>query len=239
MYTKNQALNYLKGMKGRYIDFDNFYGMQCMDVSVDYAYRISGGSVRLWGNACDIYRNKFPEGWVIQKYYKGYVPPVGAIVQFGGGFYSSYGHTGIVWDNSGGSSYFTILEQNWDGRADSPAKLRTDYYNNVLYFVIPPMLVEKEKPTRYTAPLGKSFKGKVLPSFLNWSEEPRCYARAGSCGVRIAVRKGKPGAYRFEQTDETYPPGTLFTVYEVSNGWARIYAPHNNGWIQHNRLIVD
>ena len=34
----------------------------------------------------------------------------------------------LVWDNSGGTKSFTILEQNFDRKANSPAKLREDDY---------------------------------------------------------------------------------------------------------------
>ena len=46
------------------------------------------------------------------------------------------GHTGLVWDNSGGTNTFTILEQNYDGNANTPAKLREDDYTGLTHFIV-------------------------------------------------------------------------------------------------------
>ena len=48
-----------------------------------------------------------------------------------------WGHTGLVWDNSGGTKSFTILEQNFDSKANSPAKLREDDYTGLTHFIVP------------------------------------------------------------------------------------------------------
>lgn len=143
--AQQKALAYMRSLKGKAIDFDGAYGLQCMDVSVDYAHHISGGKLRLAGNANNIHNNSFPPGWELIPYRKGYIPPVGSIVEFGGGFFSGYGHTGLVWDNSGGADSFTILEQNWDSRANTPAKLREDKFQYVKYFLIPPMFTDKAR----------------------------------------------------------------------------------------------
>ena len=47
------------------------------------------------------------------------------------------GHTGLVWDNSGGTKSFTILEQNFDSNANTPAKLREDDYTGLTHFIVP------------------------------------------------------------------------------------------------------
>ena len=47
------------------------------------------------------------------------------------------GHTGLVWDNSGGTNTFTILEQNYDGNANTPPKLREDDYTGLTHFIVP------------------------------------------------------------------------------------------------------
>ena len=53
------------------------------------------------------------------------------------GIYREWGHTGLVWDNSGGTNTFTILEQNYDGNANTPAKLREDDYTGLTHFIVP------------------------------------------------------------------------------------------------------
>ena len=47
------------------------------------------------------------------------------------------GHTGLVWDNSGGTNTFTILEQNYDGNANTTPKLREDDYTGLTHFIVP------------------------------------------------------------------------------------------------------
>ena len=52
------------------------------------------------------------------------------------GIYREWGHTGLVWDNSGGTNTFTILEQNYDGNANT-RKLREDDYTGLTHFIVP------------------------------------------------------------------------------------------------------
>ena len=40
--------------------------------------------------------------------------------------------------NGGNTSQFQILEQNFDGLANSPAKLRWDNYSGLTHFIVPP-----------------------------------------------------------------------------------------------------
>lgn len=166
--AQQKALSYMRSLKGKAIDFDGAYGLQCMDVSVDYAFHISNGKFRLTGNASNIHNNPLPPGWELVPYRRGYVPPLGAIVEFGGGFFSSMGHTGLVWDNSGGSESFTILEQNWDSKANSPAKLREDKFQYVRYFLIPPMFTDKAR-AKAKAQAGKGGGGGSLSSLAKYN----------------------------------------------------------------------
>ena len=115
-------------LKGKFVDFDNRWAYQCMDLAVDYVYHITNGKVRMWGNAKDSILNIFPKGWKIVKNTPDYVPPVGAIGVCTYGIYQRYGHIYLVWDNSGGTNTQTVLEQNFDGNADTPAKLRVDNF---------------------------------------------------------------------------------------------------------------
>ena len=39
-------------------------------------------------------------------------------------------------------------------------------------------------------------------------------------------------------TNEEYKPGDVFYVYEIRDGWARVYSPSNNGYVWYERLIV-
>ncbi|HDG6094766.1 TPA: CHAP domain-containing protein, partial [Staphylococcus aureus] len=44
--------------------------------------------------------------------------------------------------------------------------------------------------------------------------------------------------YRFEVGQAVYAPGTLIYVFEIIDGWCRIYWNNHNEWIWHERLIV-
>lgn len=46
---------------GRYVDFDGYYGAQCMDLVQEYAKEL--GLPRFYGNAKDV-ANQYPAGWV-------------------------------------------------------------------------------------------------------------------------------------------------------------------------------
>ena len=46
-------------LKGKFVDFDNRWAYQCMDLAVDYVYHITNGKVRMWGNAKDSILNIF------------------------------------------------------------------------------------------------------------------------------------------------------------------------------------
>ncbi|MGL4010021.1 N-acetylmuramoyl-L-alanine amidase, partial [Staphylococcus nepalensis] len=57
-----EAIEYMHSLKGQYVDFDNMYGMQCMDLVVDFAHNVTNG-FRLWGNAKDLTWVALPKGW--------------------------------------------------------------------------------------------------------------------------------------------------------------------------------
>ena len=46
-----------------------------------------------------------PKGWKVVRNTRDYVPPICAIAIYTEGVYSRYGHTGLVWDNSGGTKH--------------------------------------------------------------------------------------------------------------------------------------
>lgn len=218
-----------------------------MDVSVDYAYKITNGAVRLWGNACDIARNNLPEGWEIVRNTPEYIPPIGAIIQYGGGYFSSYGHTALVWDNSGGTEYITVLEQNWDSLASSPAKLRTEYYKHIQYFIIPPMIAGNTIDSTKAKPVKPKFKAPdktvksitKIPKTLKWSRKVKFKAVSDEYGVTVAKRVGTSGNYKYILTNISYQPEQVFYVYQVQNGWARVYSADSNYWVWHERLKVQ
>ena len=49
--------------------------------------------------------NAMPKGWKVVKNTRNYVPPICAIAVYTEGIYREWGHTGLVWDNSGGTKH--------------------------------------------------------------------------------------------------------------------------------------
>ncbi|MGD6772445.1 N-acetylmuramoyl-L-alanine amidase [Staphylococcus simulans] len=135
--TQNQINNIVNGYLGKYIDFDGYYAYQCMDLAVAYVYDLTDGATRMWGNAKDAPKNSFPKGWKVIRNEASTVPKKGWIAVWTTGIYSTYGHIGIVY-NGGNTSQLQVLEQNYDGLANSPAKLRWDNYAGLTHFIIPP-----------------------------------------------------------------------------------------------------
>lgn len=235
-----KAINYMYSLKGKYVDFDLKYQYQCMDLAVDYVYYITNGTIRLWGNAKDSILNVFPKGWKIVKNTTNYVPPVGAIGVATTGIYQQYGHIYLVWDNSGGTVTQTVLEQNFDGNANTPAKLRVDNFYGTTHYIIPPFVegnydvneikevtVRKAQPTKNT---------KRVPYNMTWSKTPKYIAKADSAGATICedVKNGY-----MKKTNLVYKAGySPFYVYEVREGWARVYSESSNYWVWHERLII-
>lgn len=139
---------------GKWIDFDGYYAYQCMDLAVDYTYKLTDGKTRLWGNAKDAINNKLPEGWKIVRNEPSTVPKKGWIAVWTTGVYAKYGHIGIVY-NGGDTNYFQVAEQNFDGLANSPVKLRWDNYTGLTHFIVPPVAKSPNK-TVSKAPAKKS-----------------------------------------------------------------------------------
>lgn len=236
-----EAIEYMHSLKGQYVDFDKMYAMQCMDLVVDYAYNVTNG-FRLWGNAKDLTWVALPKGWKLVKNTPSYIPPIASIAVYTEGIYKQWGHTGLVWDNSGGTNTFTILEQNYDGNADTPAKLREDDYSGLTHFIVPDFAddsvdlttignVKPKAPSK-----GQSLKlNSVPPKKLTWSNQPYFKAVADNAGATIC----RPNHNNvMVLTNEVYGQGDVFYIYEIRDGWARVYSPSNDGFVWYERLRI-
>ena len=235
------AIEYMHSMKGQYIDFDDEYAYQCVDVITDFVHHVTKG-VRFWGNAKDLINNVMPKGWKVVKNTPNYIPPVTSIAVYTEGIYSKWGHTGLVWDNSGGTETFTILEQNFDSLANSPAKLRVDDYSGLTHFIVPDFAddsvdltdISKVKPKKTKS--GKALElNSIPPKNLTWSNQAYFKAVADNEGVTIC----RPNHNNvMTLTSEGYGQGDIFYVYEIRDGWARVYSPSNDGYVWHERLRI-
>ncbi|MBN6755853.1 N-acetylmuramoyl-L-alanine amidase [Staphylococcus saprophyticus] len=236
------AIEYMHSLKGQYIDFDNAWAYQCADLVVDFVDHVTNG-VRFWGNAKDLHIvNSMPKGWKVVENTRDYIPPITAIAIYTTGIYREYGHTGLVWDNSGGTSSFTILEQNYDGNANSPAKLRTDNYSGLTHFIVPDFAddsvdltdIKPVKPKETTQGTALQLNA-IPPKKLTWSNQPYFKAVADNAGATIC----RPNHNNvMVLTNEVYGQGDVFYVYEIRDGWARVYSASNNGYVWYERLRI-
>ena len=91
---------------GTGVDYDKRYGYQCADVTCYGIYEYFG--TRLWGNAIDLLRSAEAAG--LQVVYGAQYPKAGwfFVKNFVAGDGVNYGHTGLVYEDSDGSTIKTI-----------------------------------------------------------------------------------------------------------------------------------
>jgi len=103
-YTSDDAINWLWSKEGQAIDYDGYYGAQCVDLAMAYYKYLIGWNVG--GNGCDYATNTLPSGWVRTK---GGKPQKGDILVYAGG--TEAGHVAIyesdyiTWHQNVGGQY--------------------------------------------------------------------------------------------------------------------------------------
>lgn len=132
------AQDFFNKYNNKGIDFDKFYGFQCMDLAEQYNKEVVGAP-RLGGNAADVWNN-YPKGHYdrIANTPNG-VPQKGDIVIWSKAL-NGFGHIAVF--NSGNVMTFTSFDQNWP--TGSVCHLQNHNYNYVLGWLRPKKLV---KPT--------------------------------------------------------------------------------------------
>ncbi|MGN1328721.1 MAG: CHAP domain-containing protein [Eubacterium sp.] len=88
--TSDEAVKWAASKVGTSIDYDGYYGAQCVDFIMEY-YDYLGGEIS-GGNAVDYATNDLPEGWTRTK---GGAPQKGDILIYAGGTDQYYGHVAI------------------------------------------------------------------------------------------------------------------------------------------------
>lgn len=250
--TQAQALNWAHSIyKKGGTAYQNPYGKQCMALAVHYCVTLSG--FRPWGNAIAFASMALPADYTRIKNVASTRPRKGDLVVWAYGSYSTYGHVGIVTDPDpdGNLMTFVSLDQNWYNASltvGSPPSYVKHNYSGVWGFIRPKFATAKkatqatnkaqQKVSQATKKVGSLEVGKVPPSKYTWSKTRLFKAKADSEGVTINARSGGKGNYSWNNTNTTYPAGTVFWVYEVLNGWCRIYNNSYNGWVWHERLRI-
>lgn len=140
--TTNDAVAWMNEHEGWYIDFDNAYGGQCVDVPMRYCHDLFGWNPG--GNACDYRSNYLPDGWQRFQYSAGMIPQPGDIVVYqpnwGDPIWTGeFGHVGLVYSAS--ASGMVTMEQN-TGEGDPYGGTRVRKldrsYGGVWGFIRPP-----------------------------------------------------------------------------------------------------
>ncbi|MDR0798240.1 MAG: CHAP domain-containing protein [Dysgonamonadaceae bacterium] len=137
--TQQQVINDLNGRVGQCIDWDGYYGCQCVDLTMFVCNTYWGFSPN--GNAVDYRSMNLPSGWQRIQYSSGFVPEPGDIfIGLGGPFNATYGHIGVV-ESASGANMWTF-EQNGGANSSlsngSPLAKHTRSYSGVWGIIRPP-----------------------------------------------------------------------------------------------------
>lgn len=105
--TSTDAVNWANAQVGKSLDYDKWYGAQCVDY-IKYYYNYLGVTP-VNGNGCDYATNSLPTGWQRIKYYSGFSAKPGDIAVWTYAS-SAYGHVAIVTNADKNIMY--VNEQN-------------------------------------------------------------------------------------------------------------------------------
>ena len=254
MKTQKQVVDYIKSLEGKGWDYDNAFGWQCFDTANYHANFAMGMSLAGEGAKDIPYWNDFTGKADLYNNTPEFLAQPGDIVvwtspTFGGG----YGHVASV--ISATLNTITVVEQNWLGGGLSKTEVatkRSHSYDPSMVFIRPKYakgVTSTSKPTA-TKPVTKPkapatannssgtkaiVKGKVPPKTLANSKGAYFRAKADKYGVNICKLQGG----KYYPTGEVYQAGyNQFYIFEVKNGWARVYSNGNNGWVWFERLRV-
>lgn len=233
-----EAVAYINKLEGKGWDFDGVYGWQCFDL-VNYYWKYVTNHSLAGASAKDIpTKNDFKGYATIYK-----EPKVGDVAVFNADYGYGHGHTSIVTkvDKSG----FESLDQNWyDGGSEKKEVAQRVYHkhDDNIVFIRPhyeDKVPEQEKvikPKGTATTKGELKVGSIPPKDISNSKNAYFRAKADSAGVSIC--KLKDGKYY--PTNEVYQPGySQFYIFEIKDGWARVYSNTNNGWVWYERLRIE
>lgn len=117
---------------GKGIDFDNYYGFQCMDLAEQYNKEVVG-AIKIAGNAKDAWVNYDKTKYDRIKNTPSGIPQKGDIVIWGAMPGNPYGHIAIF--DNGDIMKFISLDQNWP--VGTITHLQPHNYNYVLGWLHP------------------------------------------------------------------------------------------------------
>ena len=143
---------------GKLVDFDGFYGGQCMDVYQQYNKEVVGGP-HIPANAYEVW-DRYPTDFYhrIDNAPEG-VPQKGDVVIWNRNTGGGYGHIAVF--SEGDANSFISFDQNWP--VGSVCHLQSHNYNNVIGWLTPKNLPQP-------LPIF-SDQTKISAALLNWPED--------------------------------------------------------------------
>jgi hypothetical protein len=124
---------FIKKYKGKTIDFDGYYGGQCVDLYRQYCKEVLNFAQNpLVVGACDIWDNFIESNFTAIKNTPKGLPKPGDIMIWGKGI-GKYGHVGIFLD--GDLNTFSSFDQNFP--SGSPCKIVKHNYKHLIGWLTP------------------------------------------------------------------------------------------------------
>lgn len=121
---------FVKKYKGKGVDFDKAYGVQCFDLANQFNRDVVGCGMFTGLYAKQIYEDfdkQAVKGYFTKiKNTPSFVPKKGDIVVWGGSLNGGIGHVAIA-TGEGNTKYFYSYDQNWTGRNDPCTKIKHNY----------------------------------------------------------------------------------------------------------------
>lgn len=161
MATDNDIIQFAENLANARIgtDADGSWGTQCVDLPNSISINFFGRA--LWGNAIDLLNSAAAAGYEVEYNQEGNLdsrPRRGAVFVMDATYIAghSYGHTGLVIEDSDGYTMRTI-EQNIDGNADSlyvggPARYNTRNFDGIVGWFYFPTDNQSQPPAPTPAP---------------------------------------------------------------------------------------
>ncbi len=121
---------FVKTYKGKRIDYDKAYGVQCVDLAKLYIDKVLGIKPQSIGNA-EAYWNRYETLNYLKsnfekiENYPAFIPKKGDIAVWGLK-HNKWGHIAIC-DGEGTTSYFYSYDENWGGRGQGMTRIKHSY----------------------------------------------------------------------------------------------------------------
>lgn len=175
---------FINKYNGQYVDFDGYYGPQCVDLAQFWSKNLGGP--QFTGDAADIYGQGSPFYTSIPNTPDA-VPVPGDIVIWGGALNGGPGHIAVF--VSGNSSSFSSFDQNWP--LNSPCHIQYHNYNYVVGWLHPKSGGgQVSNPIDVLRIVAGEIEGYGLPDVYNGKYDGELQAAWGDKPIEEFIRHG-------------------------------------------------